>query len=103
MSKLRISLWFTILVICSFCNKDFVSLGRHSWRCRGRRTQQQSSESDTRNFGNDQDSNFEKSNLTTEPSLQQSSNANIHLVYCGCGKNVKDFAVLKHTNAPVAL
>ena len=63
MSKLSISLWFTILVICSFCKKDFVSLGRHSWRCRGRRTQQQSSESDTRNFGNDQDSNFERSNL----------------------------------------
>ena len=96
MSKLRISLWFTILVICSFCNKDFVSLGRHSWRCGGRRTQQQSSESDTRNFGNDQDSNFERSQLTIEPSLQQSSiDYNIHHVYCGCGKKCKGLRGLK--------
>ena len=95
MSRLRISLWFTILVICSFCNKDFVSLGRHSWRCGGRRTQQQSSESDTRNFGNDQDSNFERSNLTIEPSLQQSSIANIHHVYCGCGIKCKGLRGLK--------
>ena len=95
MSKLRISLWFTILVICSFCNKDFVSLGRYSWRCRGRRTQQQSSESDTRNFGNDQDSNFERSNLTIETLLQQSSIANIHHVYCGCGKKCKELRGLK--------
>ena len=95
MSKLRISLWFTILVIWSFCNKDFVSLGRHSWRCRRRRTQQQSSESDTHNFGNDQDSNFERSNLTIEPLLQQSSIANIHHVYCGCGKKCKGLHGLK--------
>ena len=77
------------------CNKDFVSLGRHSWRCRGRRTQQQSSESDTRNFGKDQDSNFERSNLTIEPSLQQTSIANIHHVSCGCGKKCKGPGGLK--------
>ena len=102
--------WMAVKIRCHRANnnnniiiKDFVSLGRHSWRCRGRRTQQQSSGSDIRNFGNDQDSNFERSSLTIEPSLQQSSVANIHHVYCGCGKHVKDFAVLKHTNAPVAL
>ena len=61
----------------------------------GRRTQQQSSESDTRNFGNDQNSNFERSNLTIEPSLQQSSIANIHHVSCGCGKKCKELCSLK--------
>ena len=25
-------LLFLVLAICSFCGKDFVSLGRHSWR-----------------------------------------------------------------------
>ena len=23
-------------VVCSFCDKDFVTLGRHSWRCKQR-------------------------------------------------------------------
>ena len=26
-------------VICEFCNKDFMSLGRHTWRCKARVTQ----------------------------------------------------------------
>ena len=30
-----------ILVACSFCGKDFVSLGRHSWRCKQRINQGQ--------------------------------------------------------------
>ena len=25
-----------IFVICSFCGKDFITLGRHSWRCKQR-------------------------------------------------------------------
>ena len=27
---------FLVFVICSFCERDFVSLGRHSWRCKRR-------------------------------------------------------------------
>ena len=27
---------FLVSVICSFCGRDFVSLGRHSWRCKRR-------------------------------------------------------------------
>ena len=27
---------FLVFVICSFCGRDFVSLGRHSWRCKRR-------------------------------------------------------------------
>ena len=26
-------------VICEFCNKDFISLGRHTWRCKSRAAQ----------------------------------------------------------------
>ena len=94
MSKLSISLWFTILVISSFCNKDFVLLGRHSWRCR-------EDVLNTRNFGNDQDSNFERLQLN------HCCNKALLLTFIMClvdmEKNVKDFAVLKHTNTPVAL
>ena len=27
---------FLVFVICSFCGRDFVSLGGHSWRCKRR-------------------------------------------------------------------
>ena len=36
MEKITIFMWFIILTICSFCGKDFESLGRHSWRCKSR-------------------------------------------------------------------
>ena len=29
-------LMLSICIICSFCGKDFVTLGRHSWRCKQR-------------------------------------------------------------------
>ena len=27
---------FSTLIICGFCGKEFVSLGRHSWRCKSK-------------------------------------------------------------------
>ena len=38
-----------LCTVCSFCGKDFVSLGRHSWRCKQRVNQagQSGSESAT--------------------------------------------------------
>ena len=27
------------VIICEFCNKDFISLGRYTWRCKARITQ----------------------------------------------------------------
>ena len=35
---IRVSLLalFSTLIVCGFCGKDFVSLGRHSWRCKGK-------------------------------------------------------------------
>ena len=29
-------LMLLVCVVCSFCGKDFVTLGRHSWRCKQR-------------------------------------------------------------------
>ena len=26
----------SVFVVCSYCGNDFVSLGRHSWRCKSR-------------------------------------------------------------------
>ena len=40
-----------VLVVCSFCVKDFDTLGRHSWRCKQRvhHAEQDSSAGDTAN------------------------------------------------------
>ena len=27
---------FSMLIICGFCGKEFVSLRRHSWHCKGK-------------------------------------------------------------------
>ena len=34
MVRNSLMLLFLVLAICSFCGKDFVSLGRYSWRCK---------------------------------------------------------------------
>ncbi|CAB4043481.1 Hypothetical predicted protein, partial [Paramuricea clavata] len=34
-------------VVCSFCGKDFVTLGRHSWRCKQRVDQAEQSDSES--------------------------------------------------------
>ena len=36
MFRLRVLWFFVFLVICSYCGKDFVTLGRHQWRCKKR-------------------------------------------------------------------
>ena len=36
MIRKRLMVLFLVLAICSFCGKDFVSLGRYSWRCKSR-------------------------------------------------------------------
>ena len=27
---------FSVFIVCDFCGKDFISIGRHSWRCKSR-------------------------------------------------------------------
>ena len=34
MQRIYLLFVFAVFVVCSFCGKDFVSLGRHSWRCK---------------------------------------------------------------------
>ena len=36
MVSVGLQLILIVFAICSFCGKDFVSLGRHSWRCKSR-------------------------------------------------------------------
>jgi predicted amidophosphoribosyltransferase len=36
-----------VCAVCSFCGKDFVTLGRHSWRCKQRVNQEEQSDSES--------------------------------------------------------
>ena len=77
-------------VKCEYCNKDFISLGRHSWRCKARITSavnDQRYSSYNANFsGNNASSNGlnnNKNQITTNTDTQ------ILYVKCVCGKLCK--------------
>ena len=36
MIRFSLPSFFVIVIVCCFCGKDFVSLGRHTWKCRSR-------------------------------------------------------------------
>ena len=59
-------------VVCSFCNNDFVSLGRHAWHCEHRITQ-----AECPSAGVDEDAN---ESVTTDASSR------VCLVKCCCGR-----------------
>ena len=74
---------FLICAVCSFCGKDFTSLGRHSWRCKQRvnPTEQTASENPTREMPD-----------TSSPKIVISSRT---VVKCCCGKICKGHRGLK--------
>ena len=68
-------------VVCSFCNNDFVSLGRHAWHCEHRITQ-----AEHPSAGVDEDAN---ESVTTDASSR------VCLVKCCCGRLCKGNRGLK--------
>ena len=68
-------------VVCSFCNNDFVSLGRHAWHCEHRITQ-----AERPSAGVDEDAN---ESVTTDASSR------VCLVKCCCGRLCKGNRGLK--------
>ena len=83
--------WILILITCQFCSKDFVSLGRHLWRCRERNHHD--------NRSNDARSSYQRSIVSVEQtdlqSLRTPTNSTIQYV---CGKEVNSHAGLKKLN-----
>ena len=71
-------MWFIILTICSFCGKDFESLGRHSWRCKSRM--------ETDNEANHTDNMFNSIDHYQLNYVESSNNA---AFVCCCGKRCK--------------
>ena len=72
-----------ICVVCSFCGQDFITLGRHSWRCKQRitPTEQDHPHTNTRDVPVMQSSNVPVSSRT--------------VVKCCCGKICKGARGLK--------
>ena len=84
MIRSSIMVMFLMCIVCSFCGKDFVSLGRHSWRCRQRanRTEQTASENPTTS----------ELPVTSSPKVVIASRT---AVKCYCGKICKGHRGLK--------
>ena len=75
-----------ICAVCSFCGKEFVTLGRHSWRCKEKINQ-------------DRPANTINENMPVMHSPVRISNTND--VKCYCGKSCKGTRGLKCTNVVV--
>ena len=78
MEKVTILMWFIMLTICSFCGKDFESLGRHSWRCKSRM--------ETGNEANRTNNMF---NSIDDYQLNYVESSNNAAFVCCCGKRCK--------------
>ena len=77
-----VALLFTC-VICSFCGQDFVTLGRHSWRCKERINHAEQDNSST---------------TTSQMPVMQSPNVVLSkrtVIKCCCGKICKGTRGLK--------
>ena len=74
--------FFLLFTVCSLCGKDFVSLGRHSWRCKSKIVY----EDRTNSNGN---------TIPRIPIQKAGVTANISGVKCCCGKLCKGVRGLK--------
>ena len=71
-----------ICMVCSFCGKDFISLGRHSWRCKQRMYLQE-------NYTESNERRMPTINTPNIPITQRT------LIKCCCGKACKGNRGLK--------
>ena len=71
-----------ISIVCTWCSKDFISLGQHTWRCRGKINPE-----DINN--NRSSSNKTLRKAVTQPVLQ------VNEIQCSCGKKCKGHRGLK--------
>ena len=88
MLRNSLMLLFLVLAICSFCGKDFVSLGRHSWRCKSKLHIYEGS------FGNSAQQTRQNTEATIA-NVNTSTPSNCHHVTCCCGKVYKGLRGLK--------
>ena len=88
MLRYSLMLLFLVLAICSFCGKDFVSLGRHSSRCKSKLHMNEES------FGNSAQQTRQNAEATIA-NVNMSTPSNCCNVTCCCGKVCKGLRGLK--------
>ena len=97
--KTTILLWLCVLTVCSFCNLDFKSLGRHQWRCKAKLRQQEGynvrPEEQMTVDVNDQIASQTENLLDEAVSAGQEQDLNPQYVHCCCGKKCKGIRGLK--------
>ena len=79
MIRTNLVAFLLITVVCSWCGKDFVSLGRHAWRCRSK------IHSENTNSASDDTIGIK----STHPVIVTND------VKCSCGKKCKGLQGLK--------
>ena len=85
-SLMSLSFFF---IFCSFCGKDFKSLGRHAWRCKGKA---KSRDKERNNVSTTGDSGYETSLPVVDTELPSSTCVSVK---CSCGKICNDQRDLK--------
>ena len=73
---------------CPYCNEDFVSLGRHTWRCRARRTSTAPVPTVDSTVNEDNINNGRPGNHSILPTVSQNQD-NVAYVKCSCGRLCK--------------
>ena len=77
----------SVLIVCSFCGEDFISLGRHTWRCK-RKLHQGASQNHVTN-GN---SHLPQDLFNLNNNMSDNNGpANTEEIKCACGKNAKAY------------
>ena len=91
--KTTILLWLCVITVCSFCNLDFKSLGRHQWRCKAKLRQQEGynvrPEEQMTVDMNDQIASQTGNLLDEAVSAGQEQDLNPQYAHCCCGKKCK--------------
>ena len=77
-------LMLLVCVVCSICGKDFVTLGRHAWRCK-QRVHQGEQDHSTQNMAN-------QAPVMNSPNIVISRRS---VIKCCCGKICKGARGLK--------
>lgn len=87
MKTLSFGLLILFMVKCSYCGKDFLSLGRYTWCCKSKNHQE------SQGFHRNSE-NINKS-FTREVPAEQLNVVNTGVIKCICGKKCKGFRRLK--------
>ena len=88
--------WLSVLVVCSYCNVDFKSIGRHVWRCKAKLNGRQSvNERNEEPTLIDQGATQDAIDLNEAVLRNHGRISNADHTHCCCGQKCKGLRGLK--------